>query len=402
VYLQVVSVELAYGNNIVRTYGLLDSGSQSTLIRKDVAKQLELSGQEQNLNISTINDKGKALKVMETSLKVNSIANYNSITIDVAYVVPKENFNSPLSYLPRDFNQNKAFKYIHDLQLCDVFSEDISILIGANANEVNLPLEVRKGSRTQPLAVKTLFGWTLFGGCGKSCEQIQVNLISNPDDVLHNMVQKFWRNESLPDSREASMSIEDKKCLQVMESETKLEGGKYVIPMLWKKDVILPSNRQTADKRLQYCENINVFLHKRYARKTHEVPETSTRSWYLPHHPVLNVNKPGKVRIVFDVASRHNGISLNESLLSGPDLLNSLIGVLIRFRTHRIAVSADIEAMFLQIKVADQDKDSLRFLWKEDVNNDEPPDTYQMQVHIFGAKDSPSIANYAVKTLCKG
>jgi len=43
VYLQVVSVELAYGNNIVRTYGLLDSGSQSTLIRKDVAKQLELS-----------------------------------------------------------------------------------------------------------------------------------------------------------------------------------------------------------------------------------------------------------------------------------------------------------------------------------------------------------------------
>jgi len=83
VYLQVVFVELAYGNNIVRTYGLLDSGSQSTLIRKDVAKQLELSGQEQNLNISTINDKGKALKVMETSLKVNSIANDNSITIDV-------------------------------------------------------------------------------------------------------------------------------------------------------------------------------------------------------------------------------------------------------------------------------------------------------------------------------
>jgi len=79
----------------------------------------------------------------------------------------------------------------------------------------------------------------------------------------------------------------------------------------------------------------------------------------------------------------------------------SLIGALIRFKTHRIAVSADIEAMFLQIKVADQDKDSLRFLWKEDINNDEPPDTYQMQVHIFGAKDSPSIANYAVKTLCK-
>ncbi|XP_060589840.1 uncharacterized protein LOC132744996 [Ruditapes philippinarum] len=56
------------------------------------------------------------------------------------------------------------------------------------------------------------------------------------------------------------------------------------------------------------------------------------RIWYLPHHPVVNPKKPGKVRVVFDCAAKYRGTSLNDNLLQGPDLTNSITGVLMRFR----------------------------------------------------------------------
>lgn len=51
---------------------------------------------------------------------------------------------------------------------------------------------------------------------------------------------------------------------------------------------------------------VNNYLEKGYARRL-SAEEASTRSnitWYLPHHPVLNPNKPGKVRVVFDAAAK--------------------------------------------------------------------------------------------------
>ena len=59
-------------------------------------------------------------------------------------------------------------------------------------------------------------------------------------------------------------------------------------------------------------------------------------------------HKPGKIRVVFDCSAKYGGISLNDQLLKGPDLTNSLFGVLSRFRQERIALMADIESMFYQ------------------------------------------------------
>ena len=83
------------------------------------------------------------------------------------------------------------------------------------------------------------------------------------------------------------------------------------------------------------------------------------------HHPVLNPKKSGKVRRVLNGAAKFHGASLNKSLLTGPDLLQNLIYVLLRFRQHPYAVSADIEGMFLQVGVLPSDQPSLRFLWRE-------------------------------------
>jgi len=57
------------------------------------------------------------------------------------------------------------------------------------------------------------------------------------------------------------------------------------------------------------------------------------------------LNEPGKTRVVFDCAAKHKDTSLNDQLLTGPDLTNSIVGVLMRFREEQVALSADIECM---------------------------------------------------------
>ncbi len=83
--------------------------------------------------------------------------------------------------------------------------------------------------------------------------------------------------------------------------------------------------------------------------------------------------------------------------MSGLDLLNNLFGILQRFHLYEITFSADIESMFHMVRVSDNDAAALRFLWKRDPEKPGPPDTWRMNVHIFGAVDSPSCANYALR-----
>ena len=122
------------------------------------------------------------------------------------------------------------------------------------------------------------------------------------------------------------------------------------------------------------------------------------KQWFLPHHPVRNPNKPGKVRIFMDAAARHDGVSLNDKLRIGPVLLNSLVGVLLRFREQRVGLAADIEAMFPQVQIIEEDQPALRFLWRN-LELQRPPDVYQMLVMIFGAASSPCMANYVLRKI---
>ena len=70
-------------------------------------------------------------------------------------------------------------------------------------------------------------------------------------------------------------------------------------------------------------------------------PGTPERVWYIPHHGSTSLNKPNKVRVVFNCsANKFQNVSLNDVLLKGPDLLtNSQVGVLLRFRQHPVPVA---------------------------------------------------------------
>ena len=80
-------------------------------------------------------------------------------------------------------------------------------------------------------------------------------------------------------------------------------------------------------------------------------------SFLLPHHPVFKqTSSSTKFRVVFNgSAPSHLRLSLNDLMYSGPKFQKSLSGLLINFRTHLIALSADIRMMYRQIRVRSQD-----------------------------------------------
>jgi hypothetical protein len=210
-------------------------------------------------------------------------------------------------------------------------------------------------------------------------------------------------------------SVEDKYAISILESSIKLVNGHYQIDLPWRTQCPnLPDNRQMALRQLtclgnklkadpslrsHYTEIVEGYISNGYAELVSEVfhsPSTENRTWYIPHHVVFHPTKL-KPRVVFDCSAEFNRTSLNAQLLSGPDLNNSLVGVLLRFRQGRYAISSDIDAMFHQVSVSPKDRDALRFFWWPDGDLDQKFMEYRMTRFVFGAVCSPCCAIFAMR-----
>ncbi|KAK0138077.1 hypothetical protein N1851_025741 [Merluccius polli] len=208
------------------------------------------------------------------------------------------------------------------------------------------------------------------------------------------------------------MSIEDKRFLK-MANEALLKDGHYSLKLPFRNSgVLMPNNLQVAEQRLQslkrkmkrdeqfkqdYVTFISDILKNNHAEEVpqEELTQPPGKVWYLPHHGVYHPKKK-KLRVVFDCAT-YQGVSLNTELLQGPDLTNSLIGVILRFREEPIGIMADIKSMFHQVRVAESDVNYLRFLWWPQGDTRQTAREHRMLVHIFGAVSSPSVANFALQ-----
>ena len=67
-----------------------------------------------------------------------------------------------------------------------------------------------------------------------------------------------------------------------------------------------------------------------------------------------------------DSSAKHEGISLNDCLLQGPDVTNNPTGIIMRFRNNAVGFSADVECMFHAFRIPPQHQDALRFFWWSD------------------------------------
>ena len=118
---------------------------------------------------------------------------------------------------------------------------------------------------------------------------------------------------------------------------------------------------------------------------------------YIPHHAVIRPEKKSTpVRIVFNSSSVYQGHALNDYWLKGPDLLNNLFGVILRFREKEVAVIGDISKMYHRILIPEEDQHVHRFLWRN-LETEREPDVYVKTVLTFGDKPAPAMAQIALR-----
>ncbi|VDP83295.1 unnamed protein product [Echinostoma caproni] len=194
-----------------------------------------------------------------------------------------------------------------------------------------------------------------------------VNCLAADDSNLMHQVMRMY-DEEFTDAQllDQGVSVDDTEAIAILESSTIFVNGHFVVPLPWKKSVntgmgnyaSVLSRLNSLKRRLindeaprfRYVQTMKTTIEKGYA-----VPVPGEQlhcdfhpRWYLPHHAVLNPKKPEKLRIFLGYASKHKGQSLNDMLYQGLDTTVNLVGIHVRFRKECVAVTADIEEMFIQ------------------------------------------------------
>ncbi|XP_060583463.1 uncharacterized protein LOC132739706 isoform X2 [Ruditapes philippinarum] len=400
-----------------QTYALLDDGADKTLCDERLLRSLNITGKPVTFRMSTANSREGIIHGQEADLDIQPIDGNESITVRKVWSVKSLPISTRSAAKYADI---RNLPYLSGINIPDIDTNDVMMLIGTDSPVAHIPLEVKFGNSDEPYAIRTRLGWAIRGPVPtmKESNDININFFESRDMLLQQQIERLWTTDFNDKSQVKScMSVEDKNAMKSMESTLTREDGHYKLGLPWRdRNSSFVNNIPLAQARLQqlkrklsndnnlhdmYRTTVNDYIANGYASEVdHIVPETK-RVWYLPHHPVINVNKPGKLCVVFDCAAKYKGMSLNSQLLQGPDLMNSLVGVLIKFRQERIAFIADIEAMFHQVRVIEEDRDALRFLWWPNGELDKIPKQYCMNVHLFGATSSPSCAAYALKRTAK-
>ena len=414
VLLQVIPVTLYGPNGYFNTYAMMDTGSTCSLLLADVARRLGLNGPLENVVLNGI-QKTSELTTKRVNVQVSQVNDFGT-RFDVNGVLVVDHLNVPEKKIKLNELQER-WPHLSDIELIEVAGTQVTLLLGSDVADLIVPLETRHGPKGSPVGVRTRIGWTVTGrlpGHVRECESICKVHVATPDEELNETVKTWWRTENFGCRYDSDIqrSVEDEKVMKFLDEKTCKVDGRYEVPLIWRDDKVdLPDNFAAAAQRLNFLEKrlsrdpdlaeryrktIDTDIEKGYIKQLSKEEATAPvmRKWYLPHHPVVNPKKPEKVRRVCDAAAKFQGSSLNSNLLTGPDLLNNLVAIFMRFREEKIALSADIEAMFNQVAVPEQDQVALRFLWRQ--TPESSTEVYQYVRHIFGAKCAPTCSNYAL------
>ncbi|KRZ01244.1 hypothetical protein T11_439 [Trichinella zimbabwensis] len=205
-------------------------------------------------------------------------------------------------------------------------------------------------------------------------------------------------------------AMEDARMMEKFEESLSFDGERYQVGLPWSGgQADLPVNIKQAMRRLtaverrlarsdkdssDYSSTMRQYLENGWAEPATESGPLK-RTWYLPHHAVYKgEGGERKCRVVFDGSARYGGTSLNSQLEAGSPIQTDLLRALLRFRRFRVGLQADIEKMYLQVQIREEDRDACRFLWRDETQRVRK---YRLTRVCFGLTCSPFLAMGTVR-----
>ncbi|XP_062592960.1 uncharacterized protein LOC134254474 [Saccostrea cucullata] len=431
----------------VTLYAVIDDQSNRSLAKSDLLDYLGIHGQSAEYILTSCAGSIPSQGRRANGLVVESMD--GSARLELPTVIECDGIPNVRAEIP---TPEVALSYPHLLDIAQHIpalddEASISLLIGRDLLEAHHILEQRLGYTGSPYAQRLCLGWVIVG---ESClnkthipDVVNVNKIhtlsNGRPSIFTPCTNVFDIKETLKDigsfstipgnvrqlssdcdiflktknDDKTALSVEDTQFLNLMDNEMVKDcEGSWTAPLPFKKQrPLLPNNLSQALSRAKMLTN---NLQKNSTKKKHflefmskvlseghaEPAPTLTKNqecWYLPLFGVYHPKKPEQIRGVFDSSAKFENISLNDVLMSGPDLTNNLLGVLLRFRQQPVAVMADIQRMFYCFKVKQEHRDYLRFLWHKDNDIEKEIIEFRMCVHVFGNSPSPAVATYGLR-----
>ncbi|XP_070527735.1 uncharacterized protein [Cardiocondyla obscurior] len=387
----------------IKCRALLDTGATANFITESLIKRLKIKAEGHSLPVNTINSTGTVSKssarVIIQSMHSNFSKNLTCLTLP-----------SISNSIPSEICQRNTIAIPANIKLADPdfhLPRPVDLLIGSgptlsifSVGQINLSQNDR-----DLYLQKMRLGWVIGGDASiTSKSETSSCYLSN----LENQITKFWTIEEVFTNK--PYSKEEIECENFyIKTVSRRQDGRYVVRLPFRVlNKFIGESRSIALKRLFSLErkltsNPNLKLEyerniKKYKMLNHmsEIKTPSDHGFYMPHHAVFkDLSNTTKVRIVFDASAKsNNGISLNDILMVGPTIQDKLLSHIIRFRSYNYVFSADIEKMYRQVLVHEDDRQFQRILWREN----SVIKTLQLNTLTFGVSSSPYLA---IRTLHK-
>ena len=395
----------------VSTFGILDPCASFNAIADKLADLLDLeAGPVQSMVVNTIQGK-KPMEVKTTKATISGNGK-NMPKFELLLQIVKKSrlsFSRVPSWKDVDPSIIEEFKLSYSIDI-----PYVTVLVGADPR-IHRALESRILD-SGLLLTKTALGVAIMG----APNQIKSNKVHlHEANFLHaeTMPEKFfWDNEtasSVYDTRKVP-SYEDRIAQKIIEDSTvRREDGRFEIRPPWRKiPPDMPDNRAQVRYRFnslakrfakdpeyfhEYSKVINSYLEDGHAEKvpSTELDRPKGQKFYIPHHHVDHPRK--NIRVVFDTASETDGRSLSTEVYPGPDVLNSLVGVLIRFRQGKVPVTADLRRYYHSVYLPKSDVDFFRYFWFSVPDDPTSPiQEYRLLIHLFGGCWSQAVCAHGL------
>ncbi|XP_063897988.1 uncharacterized protein LOC135118861 [Helicoverpa armigera] len=379
--------------NYIQLRGLLDQGSQVSLITENAAQRLRLPRRKLSAVVSGIGSLSGNCKGSMT-LECKSI--HSDYRFNLETLIMKKLTNN----LPTTSFSTKNWSYLENLKLADPhfnISGPIDLLLGADTYSELILNGIMRSDSSYPVAQQTRVGWILCGNVKTFNCFVTLN---NLEDMA-----RFWETEECGDT--STITSEEEHCEEYYNSTTsRMENGQYVVQMPMKPNYeanLIDTKSQAIAQFLQLERKMltNKNLQHEYKRFMEEyitmghmkpvITENKPRV-YLPHHGVLRAESTTtKLRVVFNASYKtKNSSSLNDNMYCGPNLQKDMFTLLTSWRTYRYVFTADVEKLYRFIWLHAEQQHLQTIIWRS--HPKEPLQEWELSTVTYGMKCAPYLA----------